>query len=85
MDAATIVNDTLEELIVQMDRSDRMQQLGGTLGTLDHAEKHQMIRELISPHLNTMFVTPKDIDETVKYLSYTISEGLNIAFSGKER
>ena len=26
-----------------------------------------------------MFVTPKDIDETVKRLSYTISEGLNLA------
>ena len=73
VDAATIVNDTMEELIEQMDHSENMQRLGGTLGTLDQAEKHQMIRELISPHLNTMFVTPKDIDETVKYLSYTIS------------
>lgn len=81
VDAATIVNDTMEELVEEMDHSLPMQQLGGALGTLDQAEKHQMIRELISPHLNTMFVTPKDIDETVKYLSFTISEGLNIAFS----
>ncbi len=79
VDAATIVNDTMEELIAQMDSSVSMQRLGGTLGTMNQAEKHQMIQELISPHLNTMFVTPKDIDETVKYLSYTISEGLNIA------
>ena len=34
---------------------------------------------MIPSHLNTMYVTPKDIDETVKRLSYTISEGLNIA------
>lgn len=81
VDAATIVNDTMEELIAQMDCSASMQRLGGTLGTMNQAEKHQMIQELISPHLNTMFVTPKDIDETVKYLSYTISEGLNIALS----
>ena len=27
-----------------------------------------------------MFVTPKDVDETVIYLSFTISEGLNTAF-----
>ncbi len=81
VDAATIVNDTMEELIAEMDRSARMQRLGGMLGTLNQAEKHQMIQELISPHLNTMFVTPKDIDETVKYLSYTISEGLNMALS----
>lgn len=30
--------------------------------------------------LNNMYVTSKDIDETVKMLSYTISEALNIAF-----
>lgn len=83
VDAATIVNDTMEELIAQMDHSADMQRLGGMLGTLNQAEKHQMIQELISPHLNTMFVTPKDIDETVKYLSYTISEGLNLVFSGQ--
>ncbi|MCC8138066.1 MAG: GPR endopeptidase [Clostridiales bacterium] len=81
VDAATIVNDTMEELVDQMDRSEHFQMLGGTLGTLDYAKKHEMIRELISPSLNTMFVTPKDIDETVKYLSYTISEALNLALT----
>jgi spore protease len=81
VDAVTIVNDAMEELVSEMDRSDHMQSLGGTLGTLDQAEKQELIHELISPHLNTMFVTPKDIDETVKYLSYTISEGLNMAFA----
>ena len=83
VDAATIVNDTMEELVAQMDASEHMQRLGGTLGTMNRAEKQQMIRELISPHLNTMFVTPKDIDETVKYLSYTISEALNLVLTGK--
>lgn len=77
VDAATIVNDTMEALVEELDRSEGMQQLGGALGTLDHAEKQELIRELISSQLNTMFVTPKDIDETVKYLSYMISESLN--------
>ena len=36
---------------------------------------------MIAPNLYSMFVTPKDVDETIKYLSFTISEGLNIAFS----
>lgn len=62
VDAATIVYDTLDQLVEQQ-------------------ESQQALREQISPHLNTMFVTPKDIDETVKRVSYTISEGLNLAFS----
>ena len=38
-------------------------------------------RDAISPNLNAMFVTPKDIDETVKRLSFTLSEALNIALA----
>ena len=38
-------------------------------------------RNAISPNLNGMFVTPKDIDETIKRLSFTISEALNIALA----
>ncbi len=62
VDAATIVSDTLEQLV-------------------DEKEDRQFFREKISPQLNTMFVTPKDIDETLKRVSYTISEGLNMALS----
>lgn len=66
VDAATIVNDSMESLVNALEVPNRM-------------EKYQMIREMIPSHLNTMFVTPKDIDETVKRLGYTVSEGLNIA------
>ncbi len=79
VDAATIVGDTMESLVDTMDQEENIRSLGGALGTLNRSEKQQMIRELISPHLNTMYVTPKDIDETVKRISYTISEGINIA------
>lgn len=40
-----------------------------------------MTEKLLSPQLHGMFVTPKDIDDTVKQLSFLISEGLNIALS----
>ena len=30
--------------------------------------------------LNSFFVTPKDIDDSIRRLSYTVSEGLNMAF-----
>ncbi len=64
VDAATIVNDAMEKLIY----------------TLESSEKYELIKELISPHLNGMFVTPKDIDETVKRISFTISDALNQLF-----
>jgi spore protease len=65
VDAATIVHDSMAHL----------------LEALDEAEQKEFLEEMISPHLHNMFVTPKDVDETVKYLSFTISEGLNLAFA----
>ena len=67
VDAATIVHDAIAHL----------------LESLEEAEMEEFLGELITPRLHSMFVTPKDVDETVKMLSYTISEGLNMAFDRK--
>lgn len=37
--------------------------------------------EKMPPHLNGMFVTPKNIDEMIKQLGFTLSEALNMVFS----
>ncbi len=81
VDAATIVNDTMHTLIQAMEQNSRLETLSTGLSALNDMEKYELIRELLSPQLNTMFVTPKDIDESVKRLSDTLSEGLNIAFA----
>lgn len=81
VDAATIVNDTMHTLIQAMEEHSHLQTLSTGLNALNDMEKYELIRELLSPQLNTMFVTPKDIDESIKRLSYTLSEGLNIAFA----
>lgn len=83
VDAVTIVNDTMENLLSALETSESLKGVGLVLGGYSEAEKYELIRELIAPNLNSMFMTPKDIDETVKRLSYTISEGLNLAFSGQ--
>ena len=65
VDAATIVHDSMAHL----------------LDALEETEQKEFLDEMIAPNLYSMFVTPKDVDETIKYLSFTISEGLNSAFS----
>ena len=80
VDAATIVNDTMENLIAALETSETLKGVGVVLQGYNATEKYELIKELISPHLNGMFVTPKDIDETIKRIGYTISEGLNILF-----
>lgn len=80
VDAVTIVSDTMSNLVSAMEESRKLEDIGKSISSLEEAEKNELIRELLSPNLNTMFVTPKDIDESVKRLSYTISEGINMAF-----
>lgn len=81
VDAATIVNDMMYNLVDAMLKSGAFKELGDSLDKLNDGEKYELIQELLTPNLNTMFVTPKDIDESVKRLSFTVSEGLNIAFA----
>ncbi len=81
VDAATIVNDTMENLIQALESSETLKGVGVVMQGYNAAEKYELIKELISPHLNGLFVTPKDIDETVKRISFTISEALNKLFS----
>ncbi len=65
VDAATIAGDAMEQLLV----------------TMEESEKRGLIYSLLDERLKNLFVTPKDVDETVKRISYTISEAINLAFS----
>ncbi len=69
VDAATIVADSFSAFVDEIDWSQGEMQ-----------ELEEKIRKMISPKLNTMYVTSKDIDEAVNRLSFTISEGLNMTF-----
>ena len=80
VDAATIVNDTLENLIQALETSETLKGVGVVLQGYNATEKYELIKELVSPHLNGMFVTPKDIDEMLCRIGDTIASGLNILF-----
>lgn len=81
VDASTIVHDTMNNLITALAQCDHLKSLHKSWNVLDEDEKQELIRELLAPALHNMFVTPKDIDASIKQLSFTISEGLNICFA----
>lgn len=81
VDAATIVNDTMENLLMALETSETLKGVGVVMQGYSATEKYELVKELISPNLNGLFVTPKDIDETVKRISFTISEALNLLFA----
>jgi spore protease len=67
VDAATIVADTLTKY---------MEKSG-----FDENDINQFIYEIREQQIENMIVTPKNIDESVKRISYTISEALNSCFA----
>ena len=65
VDAATIVSDALEKLLEDEKELD----------TVKYVDRQQ----LSFPELNNMYMTGKDIDAVIKRVSYTVSEGINLA------
>lgn len=65
VDAATIVGDALEKLLSEEEEFDRVKYMG----------QH---RSAFS-ELNNMYMTGKDIDAVIKRVSFTVSEGINMA------
>ena len=81
--AAAIVTDTLDALIDVLCQETDTERFADGLRSMEPDEKYTLVRELLEPRFGPMFVTPKDIDETVKRISFTISEGINIALFGE--
>lgn len=79
IDTPTIVYDTLENLLKALSVSQHFRTVSETFRQFNDNEKYQLIREIINPEMSDMFVTPKDADETIKRIGYTISEAINIA------
>lgn len=79
IDAATIVNDTVGNLLAVMEeaRNSLSERIWEGVAPFDEQERYQLVRELMAPEMMNMFVTPKNIDEIVVQMSYTLSESLN--------
>ncbi len=84
VDAATIVIDTMNNLLEAMSQAEQLRRISNSYEKLDMMEKYELVHELLTPQLNTLFVTPKDVDEAVKRLSFTVSEGINLALQKNE-
>jgi len=78
--AAAIVHDTIAALSGTLASYMETQEMGDYLEQLNPDEQYQLICELLEPEFGALYVTPPDIDQTVKRLSYTISEGIHMAF-----
>ncbi|TCK97877.1 spore protease [Natranaerovirga hydrolytica] len=78
VDAATIVNDTMDNLIQAMMSHTSNANILNSLQEFSNEEKYQLIKEVLNPYMSNMFVTPKDIDSVIKRIGFVISGALNM-------
>ncbi len=81
--AAAIVHDTISSMIGTLWSHMETKGMGDYLDQLEPDDQYQLICELLEPEFGSLYVTPPDIDQTVKRLSFTISEGIHGAFFGE--
>ena len=79
VDTATLVTDALNQLIENMLKQAEHSQLYDMLKELSEQEKYHLIRETLFPQIGDLFVTPKEIDEVIEYLTSIIANAINIA------
>lgn len=79
VDTATLVSDTLRNLIETLMNQSQESPLVDLLRDLKDEENYQLVRETLPEEVSELFVTPKEIDEIMEYLASIISNGINIA------
>ena len=87
VDSATLINDTIDLMLKATIESlqnnkegwwEGGEQFIQTLSEMTEREKYQAIKSAIHPH-DSMFVTPKEIGEIIKYLSNIIANAINMS------
>ncbi|MCL2461483.1 MAG: GPR endopeptidase [Defluviitaleaceae bacterium] len=80
VDAATLVNDTMESMLSQMlENAEKGSEFYEMLRSMAEEERYSIITEILSPYAGNMFVTPKEVDAVIDRLSNIIANALNIA------
>lgn len=77
--AAAIVQDTVSAMVQVLEQNPGTKGAGAFVEEMGPDEQYAMICELLEPEFGAFYVTPPDIDETIKMLSFTISEGIHKA------
>lgn len=69
----SIVDAAMDSMVASLGRTGMNQ----VLNELSASERYALASEMLTPTLAEMFVTPKNVDDAVKRISYTISEAFN--------
>lgn len=80
VDAATMVNDTINLIVNAMKKEAKIgTQFYSMLEEMSKDDKYTLIKEVLTPFMPNTIVTPKEIDEIIDNLSIIVANGLNMS------
>lgn len=79
VDTATLVSDTLGQVINLMVKESEHSPVFDILSSASEQDHYELVKESLGEEVKDLFVTPKEIDEIMEYLSSIISNSINIA------
>ena len=80
VDAATIVNDTLDLIIGSLITEAKVgTEFYNLLSDISSEDKYALIQDVLQPSMANIIVTPTDIDLLIDDLSIIVANGLNMA------
>lgn len=80
VDAATMANDTIDRVIdTLLNESTKGGSFYNMLKEMAEEEKYNLIKEVLDPFTENMFVTPKEVDAVIENLVNIIANSINIA------
>ena len=85
VDAATMANDTIELML------ENIQKMGSQNGVnydkineMEQDEKYNMIKQVLTPYVGDLVVTPKEIDAIIGNVSEVVAHGINYALHAED-
>lgn len=86
VDAATVANDSIEMLTRSVQSvAGEDSQLYKALKALDSDGRYNLIKEVLSPYVGNLIVTPKEVDEIIDNISAIVADGINSALFSREK
>lgn len=84
VDAATVANDSIQ-MLTDAVRSASGEDSGiyEVLKTFEGDNRYTLIKEVLSPFVGNLIVTPKEVDEIIDNVSAIIADGINAALIGE--
>ncbi len=71
--ATTMVNDTIDTILERLSLKDDV------LSNMSYEDKFDLISDVLDPYVGSLYVTPKEVDYTIRRLTNIISNSINLA------